>query len=400
MIGKLPQHLEACLSAQERFERIRVQALLRHGRGLCDLSYANAYDGPAPEVIAAIRHALDAPGVLDLQYTPYGGSTITRRLVAQSLSESTGLHFNWRDIVMTPGAMAALNIVFRAVQSGDWTDEVIVVTPCWLDYPVYLSHLRLRPVFVPVQSGSLHLDLDRIKEAIGPRTKALILSQPANPTGILYTEDELRELAGLLRGADHEILLISDECHRDVIFGGHGFVSPSRYYDSTCIVYSFGKSHFVQGQRIGYAAVSPRMTERHGTRLLLERLCRVMGFCTPTALMQLAVRNMLDIKPDLSRIAVRRERVLSELTASGYTLMPSQATFFLYPQTTGPDDVAFTEELSRKGVLVLPAAMFHHEGHVRISLTATDEMFDKALPILQEAAGRCRTVTLSSDSSR
>jgi aspartate aminotransferase len=393
MIGKIGQDLHACLSAQERFEQLRKEALLRHGRGLCDLSYANAYDGPSPEVIEAIRQALDAPETLDLQYTPYGGSTITRRLVAHSLSQSHDVHFNWRDIVMTPGAMSALNILFRAVQTGEWSDEVIVVTPCWLDYPLYLSHLHIRPIFVPVESSSLHLDLERIKEVIGPRTRAVILSQPANPTGILYTDEELRQLAVLLRSAKNEILLISDECHREVLFGDHAFVSPSRHYDSTCIVYSFGKSHFMQGQRIGYVAVSPRMKDGNEVRVLLERLCRIMGFCTPTALMQLAVRNMLGIRPDLSRISVRRQRVISELAESGYALVPSQATFFLYPQAPGLDDFAFVEDLAAKGVMVLPSTMFHHSGYFRMSLTATDEMLDRALPVLQAAIEHCREMT-------
>jgi aspartate aminotransferase len=393
MIGELPEDLQSCLSTQERFEELRTETLLRHGRALCDLSYANAYDGPSPAAVAAIRQALDSPGTLDLQYTPYGGSTITRRLVAQSLSQSHDIHFQWRDIVMTPGAMAALNILFRAVQSEDWSDEVIVVTPCWLDYPLYLKHLHIRPVFVPVHSASLHLDLDRIKDAIGPRTRALILSQPANPTGVLYTDEELQELAAVLRATGNEILLISDECHRDVRFGGRAFVSPSRYYDSTCIVYSFGKSHFIQGQRIGYVAVSPRMKDRNNVRTLLERLCRIMGFCTPTALMQLAVRNMLGTVPDLSHITVRRERVIAELAASGYQVVPSDATFFLYPQTAGIDDFAFAEDLSAKGVLVLPAALFHHSGHVRISLTASDEMLDRALPIFHAALEQCREMT-------
>jgi aspartate aminotransferase len=393
MIGRIGQDLQACLSAQEKFEQLRKDALLRHGRRLCDLSYANAYDGPSPEVIGAIRQALDAPGILDLQYTPYGGSTITRRLVAQSLSQSHGVHFNWRDIVMTPGAMAALNVLFRAVQTGEWADEVIVVTPCWLDYPLYLSHLHIRPIFVPVESSSLRLDLDRIKQAIGPRTRAVILSQPANPTGVLYTDEELRQLAVLLRSAADEILLISDECHRDVLFGDRAFVSPSKHYDSTCIVYSFGKSHFIQGQRIGYVAVSPRMKDGDNVRVLLERLCRIMGFCTPTALMQLAVRNMLGIQPDLSRIAVRRARVVSELVASGYMLAPSEATFFLYPQAPGLDDFAFVEELSAQGVMVLPSSMFHHSGYFRMSLTATDEMFDRALPVLQASIEQCRQPT-------
>ena len=389
MIGQLNTEIQQYLIDQERFEDLRQHTSLRAGRNLCDLSYANSYDGPPPEVLKVIRDCLGSGRTLDMQYTPYGGSTITRRLIAQQLSSTHGERFNWRDIVLTPGAMAALNVLFRLVRHDAEPNEVVVITPCWLDYPLYLANLGMTPVMVPMAEDLTNLDLEEIKNALGPHTRAVIISQPSNPTGRLYSREQLQQLSNVLEASESQPLLISDECHRDVVFQPHSFSSPLEFYDLTCVVYSFGKSLFMQGQRIGYAAVSPRINDHKAVARQLERLCRTMGFCTPTALMQLAVRNLLNTKPDLSPIVARRTRMLDALQGSGYQVVPSQATFFLYVRSPDEDDFAFAEALAEHFVLVLPSSIFHHRGYFRVSFTASDEMLEMALPVFQGLRGNC-----------
>lgn len=380
------ERIEALLAPQARYEELRAQTMVRAGTHLCDLGYANAWDGPPPEVTAAIEKALHAPRQLDLQYTPYGGATITRRHVARSLSPVHGERFGWRHVVMTPGAMAGLNVVFRSLVDEGPGGEVVVVTPCWLDVPLYVENLGLRCLLAPVHPKTLRIDLDRIADALGRTTRALVLAQPANPTGLIASEPELRALSTLLRERAPQALLVSDECHRDVLFAGHPFVSPLDFHPRACAVHSFGKTWAMQGQRIGYVAVSPAHDDAVGYAEELSRLCRVMGFATPTSLMQLAVRELAGKSPGFDAIAVRRQRALAALDEAGYELVPSEATFFLYPEAPGGDAFGFTERMAEQGVLVLPAEMFHHSGHVRLSLTATDAMLDRALPLLAEAA--------------
>jgi aspartate aminotransferase len=382
-VTELSPALTRLLAAQERVDALRTEALRRGGRDFADLAYANSYDGPAPEALAALRSAVDAAGSLALQYTPYGGTTVSRRLVAEGLRESHGAPFEFKDVILTPGAMAALNIAFRSVRHDDEASEVVVVTPCWLDYPLYLENLGLVPRLVPVDRRTLRLDLAAVEAALSPRTRALVLSQPANPTGLVYGADELHELGQLLARVPGRPLLISDECHRDLVFAPHTFVSPAAHYDATCVIYSFGKRLFLQGQRLGYAAVSPRHPERRAFARKLGQLTRVMGFCTPTALMQLALGDLLRVPSGLGAIATRRERTLAGLADAGYDVVPSQATFFVYPRAPGGDDFAFADRLGREGVFVLPSAVFHDEGHFRISFTATDEMLERALGVLR-----------------
>lgn len=387
MIGQLSAEIQQYLVDQERFEELRQQTNLRAGRNLCDLSYANSYDGPAPEVLKVIRDCLGSGRTLDMQYTPYGGSTTTRRLIARQLSSTHGERFNWRDIVLTPGAMAALNVLFRAVRQEAEPNEVVVIAPCWLDYPLYLANLGMTPVMVPMAEDLINLDLERIKSALGPYTRAVIISQPSNPTGTLYSREQLQQLGSILEASESQPLLISDECHRDIVFQPHTFSSPLEFYHLTCVVYSFGKSLLMQGQRIGYAAVSPKINNHKAVAGQLERLCRTMGFCTPTALMQLAVRNLINTKPDLSRIVARRTRLLDALEGNGYQVIPSQATFFLYVRSPDEDDFAFIEALAENFVLVLPSSVFHHRGYFRVSFTASDEMLEMALPVFQRLMG-------------
>ena len=153
------------------------------------------------------------------------------------------------------------------------------------------------------------------------------------------------------------------------------------------MVYSFGKSLFLQGQRLGYVAVSPHHPDRQAYGRLLERLTRVMGFCTPTALMQLAIADLLSVRPALDGIARRRARLLEGLTKAGYDVTPSDATFFVYPRAPGGDDMAFVARLAEEGVFVLPSSLFHHAGHFRVSLTATDDMLTRALERLSLIGG-------------
>jgi aspartate aminotransferase len=150
-------------------------------------------------------------------------------------------------------------------------------------------------------------------------------------------------------------------------------------------VYSFGKRLFIQGQRIGYAAVSPQLAGRQQYREMLVQLCRVMGFCTPTALMQQALAGLLNCHPDTAPIHARRKRLVGMLRQTGYQLIEPNATFFVYLQVPhGGTDMQFVSELAERGVLVLPSALFHDSGYVRLSVTATDQALERAFPVFAE----------------
>jgi aspartate aminotransferase len=379
--------LEELLFPLERFESIRRRAV-RLGSRLCDLSYANPYGGAQQAARAAIRSALDDERQLDLQYAPFGGQTLARRAVADALRASHDLPFRFDDIVLTPGAMSALHLALLAARRPE--AEVIVPVPCWLDYPLYVRAVGLRPVLVPLTPGIFELDVEAVADAVTERTCAVLLSHPANPTGRNYAAARLTELAEALRQAEArsggEVTLIADETHRDFTEAGQ-YHSAAKLWERTIVVYSFGKYHFMQGQRLGYAATSPRHPARTAVSAELARWTRITGVATPTALMQRALPRLLALRHDQAWLARWRRRLVQQLTDDGYGVVEPDATLFVYVRTpAGRDDFEFIAELASEGVLALPAPVFHHTGYFRLSLTGSEEMLEAALPILKRFA--------------
>jgi aspartate aminotransferase len=379
----IPADVQEMLEPLERFEDIRRKAV-RLGPRLCDLAYANPYQGVQEQALAAIKEALEEDRVLGLQYSPFGGHTIIRRAVADALRGSHGMDFAFDDVVLTSGAMAALNIALRA--SSTPGGEVIVPTPCWIDYPLYVRAMGLVPILVPLSKTSFDVDVRALADAVTERTCAVMLSHPANPTGRAYEPDTLRRLAEALveKSRGPEITFIADESHRD-------FADPEEYHtaaeviDQTLIVYSFGKYHFLQGQRVGYVAVSPNHPARDEVSRELVRWTRILGLATPTALMQRAIPRLLGLRYDQGWLSAWRRRYVDELSAFGYEVVSPDATLFIYVRTPGGRrDFEFIEELASAAVLGLPAPIFHHQGYFRLSLTGSEEMLERALPILRE----------------
>jgi aspartate aminotransferase len=371
------------LEPLERFEEIRRRAS-RLGSRLADLSYANPYPGAQSAARAAIAEALEAERLLDLQYSPFGGHTVVRRTVADALRESHDLPFTFKDVVLTSGAMAALQVALRmAAQAGG---EVVIPTPCWLDYPVYAQHVGLQAKLVELEPPDFALNSEALAAAMTSRTCALLLSHPANPTGRSYRAEELSALGTVLKAAESEHgcrpTLIADETHRDFVAPDR-YISAASFVDRTVLVYSFGKYHFIQGQRLGYATVSPRHPERVQASAEMIRWTRITGLCTPTALMQRAVGRLLSLRYEQGWLEQWRRRFLDDLKQAGYAVVPPDGTLFVYVRTPDDaDDFSFIEDLVSHGVLALPARVFHHSGYFRLSLTGSEDMLERGLAAL------------------
>lgn len=380
----VPTDIRALLRPLENFEALRRKAV-RFGGNLCDLSYANPYAGAQEAAVAALGEALADTRALGLQYSPFGGQTIARRVVADALRTSHGLPFRYSDIVLTPGAMSALQIILRAVTHPG--DEVIVPVPCWLDYPLYAVHVGAVPVMVRPDPATADLDIGGIVGCIGPRTRAILLCNPSNPTGRSFDRQTLAALAAAVaERADTlgiDVTIIADETHRDFTEPG-SYQTIAAHYDRSVIAYSFGKYHFMQGQRLGYAAVSPRHPDRDTLSGELEQWTRITGIATPTALMQKAIPRLLKLTHDQSALVDWRRRYAARLTTAGYGVVEPNATLFMYVRTpSGYADEAFAATLAARGVLVLPATVFHHNGYFRLALTGSEEMLERALSVFE-----------------
>jgi aspartate aminotransferase len=312
-----------------------------------------------------------------------------RETVAQSLREWRGLPFEAEDIALTPGAFGALETAFRTFL--DPGDEVVFSLLPWFIYEPMLLSVDAVPVKVHVRPDDHDLDLDAIASAIGPRTRALIVNTPNNPTGRIYPPATLTALAELLTEASHRwartIWLISDEPYARLVFSDAEFHSPSEFYPYTLISYSYGKVLLTPGERIGWLALSPSIPDRLPMREAIEISQIAAGWLFPNAVLQYSMGDLEQLSIDLGDLEAKRDRLAGELTAAGYNLRLPEGTFYLWVRSPDPDDVAFCRSLADKHVLVLPGATCEVPGHFRISLTASQEMIDRALPAFRAAAG-------------
>lgn len=355
--------------------------------GVADLVLGNPQEMPLPGFVSAIReHAVPQ----DKDWFAYKFSeTDARASVAHTLQEWRGMPFEPADIAMTTGAFGALAAAFRAVL--DPGDEVIYSLPPWFLYRAMLLSVDAVPVTMPVREDN-DLDVAAIEAKIGPRTRAVIVNTPNNPTGRIYPPATLESLAGVLTDASEKygrpIWLISDEPYSRLVFSDAEFHSPSEFYAYTLISYSYGKVLLTPGERVGWLAISPSVPDREAVRRAVQVSQMAGGWLFPNATLQRAIGDLEFLSIDLAEIERKRDRMVGELRSAGYHLQAPEGTFYLWARSPEADDHAFCRRLADRGVLVLPGTICDAPGHFRISLTASQEMVEKALPVFRALAGR------------
>ncbi len=358
---------------------------------LCDFAFGNPHDMPLPDFTRALqRHA--EPQNKDWFAYKLSEPESTE-VVAATLRERTGMPFEPADIAMTNGAFAAIALAIQTVI--DPGDEVIFNLPPWFFYETMIVGAKATPVKVSVKPGTFDLDLDAIRAAITPRTRAILINSPHNPTGRIYPPDQLTELASILTEASkrnrREIYLFSDEAYNRIVYDERDFPSPVSFYPYSFLIYTYGKTLLTPGQRIGYLALPPTMPDREPMRLALMMSQVAMGWAFPNALLQHALPDLEKLSIDMEQLHWRRDRMVNALSDMGYQVHSPEGTFYLLPKSPWEDDEAFCALLAEHDVLCLPGAVSEIPGYFRISLTANDAMIERSLPRFQAAFQHTRT---------
>ena len=353
--------------------------------GVADFTFGNPQELPLPGLVDALRsNAIPR----DKDWFAYKMSEEEpRNVVAASLRERTGIDYRPEDVAMTAGAFGALGVTIRAL--ADEGDEVIFLSPPWFFYELMIASAGATAVRVRLEPPGFDLDPDAIAAAITPRTRAILVNSPHNPTGRIYGEPELRALGDVLRSASERhgrpIALISDESYNRILFDGVDFRTPALDYDATITIYTYGKTTLAPGQRIGYAALHPEFPDRAalGYRVFVQQLAAGWGF--PNALLQHAISDLERVSIDIDALQARRDRMVPALREMGYEVTNPQGTFYLMARSPDPDDLAFSGRLANLGALVLPGTIVELPGWFRISLTASDQMVEDGLRAFREA---------------
>jgi len=314
-------------------------------------------------------------------YMPNAGFPETRQAVARYLSSHNRTQFRAEDIVMTVGAGGGLNVVMKTILNPG--DEIIIPKPYFVEYDFYLDNFQGVPRPVPTKPD-FSLDFSEIEKALSEKTKAILIDSPNNPTGKVYSEEELKELADLLtqysKKAGHVIYLISDEPYRKIVYDGISVPSIFDLYNETFSITSFSKDLSLPGERIGYIAAHPDISGRQGVLAGLVLCNRILGYVNAPALMQRAVSHLLEDTVDIAVYQKRRDMLCDGLASFGYEFAKPQGAFYLFPETPVDDDVAFVAELQKENILTVPGSGFGGPGHFRISYCVSDEVIEKSMP--------------------
>ncbi len=360
----------------------------QHGEDkVFDLSLGNPVAEPPDRFRQVLRELAREPRPGMHRYMPNAGYNDTRRAVAEGLTAETGIAFSLEDVVMTCGAAAALNVVLKTII--DPGDEVLFFAPYFVEYRYYADNHNGIPVVVPTDAD-FQPDLAALESLVSPKTRAVLINSPNNPSGAVYSAERISALCALLEEKSSrfgtEIFLVSDEPYRQLLYDGLSYPHVFPYYGPTITVHSHAKDLALPGERIGHIAVNPAYESR---RELVDGLVfcnRILGFVNAPALMQHAVRELQGISVDVADYQRKRDFLYGELVGMGYSCFKPQGAFYLFPRSPVEDEEAFVEELQSWNVLVVPGRTFGSPGFFRISYCVEDRVLEGSLEGFRQAA--------------
>ena len=377
-------------------ERSVIRELFEYGNDRAkEIGRENVYDFslgnpsvPAPACVGeSIERLLrDTPPEILHGYTSAAGAPEVRAAVADYIKTAFGVPMRADLVYMTCGAAASLTITLNALcEKGD---EFVVIAPFFPEYTVFIR--RAGGKSVPVRADArFHLDLPALENAIGKSTKAVLLNSPNNPTGAVYSKEELQALAGLLRRKSAErgepVFLIADEPYRELSYGKEVPYLMNEY-ENTIVCYSFSKALSLAGERIGYIAVGPAC---EGAEQIFAAVCgagRSLGYVCAPALFQRVCAENLGKSSDVSAYRENRDLLYGALSAYGFSCVEPEGAFYLFMKSPEPDAKAFCERAKKYELLLVPSDTFGVGGYVRVSYCVARETIARSLPAFEKLA--------------
>lgn len=371
------------------FEEGKKLAAIHGEENVFDFSLGNP-SVPAPkEVNQAIRAILDEEDSLFVHgYMSNAGYEDVREGLAQSLNRRFDTHFHRDNILMTVGAASGLNVILKTVLNPG--DEVITFAPYFVEYGSYVRNYDGNLVVVEPNTVDFQPDLTAFEKKITERTKAVIINTPNNPTGVIYSEQTLKNIAAVLEKKEkefgHPIILLSDEPYRELAYDGAVVPYVTKYYKNTVICYSYSKSLSLPGERIGYLVIPDEMDESKTVFQAATIANRVLGCVNAPSLMQRVVLRCLDAEVDVAAYDRNRNLLYNSLKEYGFDCIKPEGAFYLFVKTPTEDEKEFCETAKKFNVLVVPGSSFACPGYVRIAYCVSYEKIERSLPAFKKIA--------------
>lgn len=337
---------------------------------------------PAPAAVrASIERSLALPSDELHGYTPAPGLPEARRAVAESLNRRFGTSYGMGDVFMTVGAAASVSMCVHALANPG--EEVIVIAPYFPEYAVWIEKAGAVCVEVLADQTTFQIDPAAVAAAITPRTAAIIIDSPNNPTGAVYMRETLESLAAVLEeanaGREQPIFLISDEPYREIVYGAEVPWVPSIYED-TVVCYSYSKSLSLPGERVGWVLVPNTCPLAARVMPAVAGAARTLGFVCAPSLFQRVVTDCVDEPSDVEAYARNRELLTSALSEYGYTYVEPDGAFYLWVKALEPDAGAFCERARAHELLAVPSDSFGVPGWFRLGYCIDREVIENSLP--------------------
>ena len=318
-------------------------------------------------------------------YSPSLGIPSVRAKIAQSLNERFGMNYGPEHIFMASGAAGALAHAYRAVtQPGD---EILTFAPYFPEYNPYVNLTGAVLKIVPADTDSFQINFEAFEEMLNEKVMAVLINSPNNPSGVVYSEETIEHLAGILREKEkeygHDIFIISDEPYREIAFAGVKVPYVSGYYDNTISCYSYSKSLSLPGERIGYVAVNPACRDAETIVNMCGQISRGIGHNCPPSIIQLAVSRVLDKTADLSVYETNRNLLYDCLTELGFTCVKPGGTFYIFPKALEEDAGIFCQKALKYDLILVPGDTFGCPGYFRMAYCIDTEKVERSLPALR-----------------
>ncbi len=378
---------------RELFEYGKSRAAIVGAENVFDFSIGNPSVSPPAEVnAAAIRLLSESDPVAMHGYTSAQGDPAARKMLADSLNRRFSAGASPDDIYIATGAAGALCGCLHGLACEG--DEFVVFAPYFPEYKVFIEKTGSAMRLIPPDIENFQIDFDALSLALNPRTKAVIVNSPNNPSGAVYSEETVKKLADLLseRSAQygHPIYIISDEPYREIVYEGFSVPWIPAFYPYTIVCYSFSKSLSVPGERLGYVFVPQSANRDEPVYAAVAGALRSLGYVSAPSLFQRVCAECADLTADISVYAENRRLLLDGLRSCGFECVEPGGTFYLFPRTLEPDDIAFCEKAKSLDLLIVPGSGFGCPGHVRISYCVPTDRIRRALPAFAKLAELCR----------
>ncbi len=373
------------------FEEGKKLAAIYGAENVYDYSLGNPSVEPPLEVKKAIYHILETeePNLVH-GYPNNSGFEDVRQAVAEHLNKKFGTAFSFENIVMTNGAAAALNIIFKCILNPG--DEIITFAPFFTEYRNYAANYNATLTVVPANLETFEVNFDEFEKLITPRTRGVLINTPNNPSGVVYSEETIKKIAAVMEKKQAEfgtdIYLISDEPYRELVYENVEVPYVSKYYKNTFVAYSFSKSLSLPGERIGYLVANSEMADFEKMMYALNVANRVSGFVNANSLFQRVVPYCLDCKVDIEIYNRNRIDLYNKLTELGFKCVKPVGAFYMFPETPIEDDVAFCNAAKEFNLLLVPGSGFGCKGHMRLSYCVSHDTIINSFPAFEKLAAK------------